>query len=57
MDISTDKYESDEHSQPGPFVAVLQSLRKLFSRLTGIFKVTEEDMSEAGIYLGGEGRD
>jgi hypothetical protein len=58
MDIfSTDKYESVEQPQPGPFVAVLRTIRELFSKLTGIFEVTKEDLSEAGIYLGGEGRD
>ena len=57
MDISTDKYESNENHRPDPFVAVLQSIRGLVSKLTWIFKVTEEDLSEAGIYLGGEGRE
>jgi hypothetical protein len=36
---------------------MLRSFQGLFRKLTGIFKVTDEDLSDAGIYLGGEGRD
>ena len=57
MDISTDQYESNESHQPGPFFAVSQTVRRLAGWLTRLFKVTEEDLSDAGIYLGGEGRD
>jgi|GEM_PF-1118535 hypothetical protein len=57
MDISTDKYEPEENHRPEPFLAMLRSFHGLFRKLTGIFKVTDEDLSDAGIYLGGEGRD
>jgi hypothetical protein len=35
----------------------MRSIRGLIRKLTGIIKVSKEDLSEAGIYLGGEGRD
>ena len=56
MDISADKYQSDGH-QSNPFLAVLQAVQGFLSRLTGIFTLTEEERLEAGIYLGGEGRE
>jgi len=56
MEISSDKYQSDGN-QSNPFFAVLRTIQGLFSRLTGIFTLTEEEQLEAGIYLGGEGRE
>jgi hypothetical protein len=56
MDISVDKYKSDGN-RSGSFLAVLRVVRGLVRRLNGIFILTEEDRSKAGIYLGGEGRD
>ena len=56
MDISSEKYQSDDN-QSNSLFAVLQTVQGLFSRLTGIFTLTEEEQLEAGIYLGGEGRE
>lgn len=55
MDTPSDKYKP----YPGnrPLLAVIQIIRSFYRKLTGIFKVTDEDLSDAGIYLGGEGRD
>jgi hypothetical protein len=57
MDISADKYKSDENHRSGPFLAVSQTVRGIAKWLAGFFKVTEEDLAEAGIFLGGEGCD
>ena len=56
MEISSDKYQSDGN-QSNPFFAVMRTIQGLFSKLTGIFTLTEEERSKAGIYLGGEGRE
>ncbi len=56
MDISTDKYESGDN-RTGPFLAILQTIRKIVRRLTWLVTLTDEDREKAGIYLGGEGRD
>jgi hypothetical protein len=56
MEISGDKYQSDEN-RAGPFFALSQTVRDLVRRLTGIFTLTEEERSKAGIFRGGEGRD
>jgi hypothetical protein len=56
MEISVDKNKSDEN-RAGPLFALSQTVRVLVRRLIGIFILTEEDRSKAGIYLGGEGRD
>ncbi len=56
MDISADKHKSDGY-QSNPFFTVLQSVQGLFSRLIGLFILTDEERLKAGIYLGGEGRD
>jgi hypothetical protein len=57
MDTPTEKPKPYYGNRAGPFRAVLWTIKGLFNKLTGIFKVTEEEMSEAGVYLGGEGRD
>jgi hypothetical protein len=57
MDISTDNYGSKKSHRPDSFLAFKRSIQDVIRKLTGIFKVTGEDMSDAGIYHGGEGRD
>jgi hypothetical protein len=57
MDTPSDKYKPYYGNRSGPFLAVIRSIQGLIRKLTGIFKVTDEEMSEAGVYLGGEGRD
>ncbi|MGD0879297.1 MAG: hypothetical protein ABSA01_14295 [Anaerolineales bacterium] len=57
MDISTDNHEFEENHRPDPFLTFERSIQDLIRKLTGIFKVTDEDMSDAGIYHGDEGRD
>jgi hypothetical protein len=57
MDTPSDKYKPYYGDRSGPFLAVFRSIKGLFRKLTGLFKVSEEDLSDAGIYLGGEGRD
>jgi hypothetical protein len=52
-----EKYKPDYGNRSGPFLAMVRSLRGFYRKLTGIFKVSDEDLSDAGIYLGGEGRD
>jgi len=56
MDISADKYKSNDN-QSGTFFAIARTVRNLVWQLIGIFTISEEDRSKAGIYLGGEGRD
>jgi hypothetical protein len=56
MEISVDKYKSNGN-QSGSFLAILRTVHGLFSRLTGIFTLTEEERLKAGIQWGGEGRD
>jgi hypothetical protein len=57
MDTPSDKYKPYYGNKAGPFLAVFRSIRGLFRKLTGIFTVTDEELSDAGVYLGGEGRD
>lgn len=57
MDTPSEKYKPYSGNRSGPFLAVIQTIHGLFRKLTGIFKVTEEELSDAGVYLGGEGRD
>jgi len=57
MDISTDQYKSDENLRPAPFYAVSQTVRDVVRWLARFCKVSEEDLSDAGIFLGVEGRD
>ncbi len=55
MDISADKYELDgDRHQPGLLIIAVPQIIRWLVRL---FKVTDEDLSGAGIYLGGEGHD
>ena len=54
---SDNKYKPYYANRSGPFLAVFRTIQGLVQKLTGIFKVTDEEMLEAGIYLGGEGRD
>jgi hypothetical protein len=57
MDTPSEEYKPYYGNKSGPFLAVIRTIRNLFRKWTGIFDVTEEEMSEAGVYLGGEGRD
>ncbi len=57
MDTPSEEYKPYYGNKSGPFLAVVRTIRGLFRRLTGIFKVTEDELSDAGVYLGGEGRD
>jgi hypothetical protein len=57
MDTPSDKYKPYYGNRSGPFLAVIRSIQGLFRKLSGIFKVTDEELSEAGVFLGGEGRD
>jgi hypothetical protein len=56
MDISADKYKSDGN-QPGPFLAVLQTIRGFIGWLTGFFTLTEEERLEAGVFVDHKWRD
>jgi hypothetical protein len=57
MDTPSDKYKLYYGHRSGPFLAVIRTIRGFFSKLSGIFKVSEDELSDAGVYLGGEGRD
>ena len=57
MDISTDQYKSDENLRPAPFYAVSHTVRDVVRWLARFLNVSEEDLSDAGIFLGVEGRD
>jgi hypothetical protein len=57
MDASTDQYKSDDKYRSSPFEAVLQTVRNIVRWLVGLFTVTEEERTKAGIYFGGEERD
>ena len=57
MDTPSEKYNPDYGNRSGHFLAMMRSIHGLLRKLTGIFKVTDEDLSDAGIYYGGEGRD
>ena len=57
MDTPSDEYKPYYGNKSGPFLAVIRTIRGLFRKWTRVFKVTEEELSDAGIYLGGEGRD
>ena len=56
MDIPSDDYKPYYGNRSAPFLAVLRTVNDLVRRLIGIFALTEEDRSKAGIYLGGEER-
>jgi|WetSurMetagenome_2_1015567.scaffolds.fasta_scaffold536284_2 hypothetical protein len=57
MDTPSEKYKSHSGDRSEPFLAVLQTIQGFFTKLTGIFTVTKKELSDAGVYLGGEGRD
>ena len=57
MDTPSEKYKPYYGNRSGPFLAMMRSIHGLILKLTGIFKVTDEDLSDAGIYYGGEVRD
>jgi hypothetical protein len=57
MDTPSEEYKPYYGGRSGPFLAVIRTIRGLFRKLSGIFKVSEEELSDAGVYLGGEGRD
>jgi hypothetical protein len=57
METPSDKYKPYYGNRSGPFFAVIRTIRSLFSKLSGIFMVTEDELSDAGVYRGGEGRD
>ena len=57
MDTPSEEYKPYYGNRPGPFLAVLRSVRGLVRRLFGFFVLTDDEQSQAGIYLGGEGRE
>ena len=57
MDTPYEEYTPYYGNRSGPFLAVIRTVRALIRKLTGTIKVSQKDLSEAGIYLGGEGRD
>ena len=57
MDTPSEKYKPYYGNRTGPFLAMMRSIHGLLHKLTGIFKVTDEDLSNAGIFHGGEGED
>jgi hypothetical protein len=57
MDTPSDEYKPYYGNRSGPFLAVIRTILGLIRKLTAIIKVSKEDLSDAGIYLGGEGRD
>lgn len=56
MDISADKYKSDGNGT-NTLSVVWQAVLVMVRRLAGSFTLTEEDRLQAGIYVGGQGRD
>ena len=52
---SSDKYRPYSDSRAGPFLAVVRTILGFFTRLSMAFTLTEEERSQAGIYLNGEG--
>ncbi len=57
MDVSSEKYETDNNQRRGGFSTLPKIFKNIFKRLTGLFTLTEKEKSEAGIYYGGERRD
>jgi hypothetical protein len=57
MDTPSDEYKPYYGSRSGPLLAVLRTIEGFFRRLIRYFTLTKEEESQAGIYLGGEGRD
>jgi hypothetical protein len=56
MGILADKYKSDVN-RSGTFSTVLHTIPSMVRWLVGFFTLTEAERLQAGIYLGGEGRD
>ena len=56
MDNSFRQDDSDLQ-QPASFLVRLTAIRNLFDRLAHKIEPTEEEQEDAGVYLGGEGRD
>jgi hypothetical protein len=56
MDMSVEETRADIN-RPDPFLTVLEVFRAVVRKLTGFFVLSEEERSQAGIDLGGEGRD
>ena len=56
MDNSFRRHESGTQ-QPSSFLASLQIVNGIFKWLASLLEPTEEDQENAGVYLGGEGRD
>jgi hypothetical protein len=54
MDILSDKSVSNEN-RPGLIPDALHIVVSIGRWLTGIFRLTEEDLSAAGIYMGSKG--
>ena len=57
MATSSDKNTPYYGSRSNPFAAVLRTIEDFFSRLIGLFTLTEDELKQAGIHLDGEGRD
>jgi len=57
MDTPSEEYKPYYGNRSGPLTAVIRSIQGFFKKLSRIFRVTEEELSDAGVYLGGEGRD
>jgi hypothetical protein len=57
MDTPSEEYKPYYGDRSGPFLAVIRTILRFIRKLTGMFKVSDEDLSDAGVYLGGEGRD
>lgn len=49
--------EEPEAQQPTNFLGRLPVVNNIFKWLTSQIKPTEEEQENAGVYLGGEGRD
>jgi len=56
MSVSAGKYNS-ETNHPGSFSTALRKAQGIIRWLVDFFSLTETDRLQAGIYLGGEGRD
>ena len=56
MDNSFPRKGSDMQ-QPGSFLANLPLINGIFKWLASLIAPTEEEQENAGVYLGGEGRD
>jgi hypothetical protein len=65
MATSPDEYKPYYGTRFGPFVAGLRTvegiingfIESIIKRIAAIFMLTDEEQMQAGIYLGGEGRE